>query len=156
MKGFARFASGTARIDARELSREYRDRFQWDDEEREKTIETERKNRERLAREAQESSPEPERHDGGLSGIDVEKTRSEVRQLQGKVLQLRAEIRTAEIESRYAKNRSVPGSLRTWAEQVEALTSDLIKVEARLSLAKGKLREASPNDPLLRPSTTNQ
>lgn len=147
---------GTARIDAKELSREFRDRFQWDDEERDKAIETERRNRERLARETAEASPEDEHPDGDPSGIDLEKTRSEVRLLQGKALQLKAEIRTAEIESRYAKNRSVPGSLRTWGEQVEALTSDLIKVEARLSLAKEALRKISPGDSLLRPPATSR
>ena len=147
---------GTARIDAQELSREYRDRFQWDDAERERTIETERKNRERLAHEARESPPEPESPDGVPSGIDLEKTRAEVRLLQGKVLQLKAELLTAENESRYAKNRSVPGSLRTWAEQADVLAADLIKAEARLSLAKEKLRAVSPNDSLLRPPTTNQ
>ena len=147
---------GNARIDANDLSREFRDRFQWDDEEREKVIEAERNNRERLAREAknaQKVTREPEIPVESPSGSDLNKSRAEVRLLQTKVLQLRMNIQAAERESRYANNRSVPGSLRTWAEQANILKADLVRTEAHLSLAKEKLRALKPNDALLRPTT---
>lgn len=147
---------GNARIDAQDLSLEFRDRFQWDDEERQKAIEAERKNRERLTRQAQAEPKAPGIRVEPPAGNDVEKTRSEVRLLQTKVLQLRTAIQTAESESRYANNRSVPGSLRTWAEQANILKADLIRTEAQLSLAKENLRSAAPNDPLLRAGTINR
>lgn len=147
---------GNARIDAKDLSREFRDRFQWDDEEREKAIEAERNNRERIAQQAREVHQGPGSRVESPSGSDMEKTRSDVRLLQTKVLQLRMAIQTAEVESRYANNRSVPGSLRTWAEQANILKADLIRTEAHMARAKEKLRALQPNDPLLRPTTFNR
>jgi hypothetical protein len=65
-------------------------------------------------------------------------------------MSLKGSIRTAESESRYASNRSVPGSLRTWAEQATMLKAELVRTEALLALSKEKLRSISPADTLLR------
>ncbi|QTN31352.1 hypothetical protein HZ994_03070 [Akkermansiaceae bacterium] len=142
-------ANGIARIDSQDLGGEFAERFQWDEKERALALQKELANRERITRVAPAEPSPPVDAPVEISGEELEKIRSQVRALQAKAMTLKGSIGTAERESRYASNRSVPGSLRTWAEQAMILKSDLARTEALLALAKDRLRAANPSDPLL-------
>lgn len=144
-------ADGLARIDIKDLSREFTERFQWDEEECQKEITAEQANKQADERKMPEQAISPDTTRVEPSPANLEKYRSEVSLLKSKSLTLRSAIRTAESNNRYANNRSVPGSLRTWAEQAALLKTQLVRTEAQLALAQELLRKEDPSDSLLRP-----
>jgi hypothetical protein len=144
-------ADGLARIEMNDLGREFTERFDWNEQEREALTQAEQANKpvDEAKKPEQENSPNTPTVDPALGNL--EKYRTDVSLLKSKSLTLRSAIRTAESNSRYANNRSVPGSLRTWDEQAALLKSQLVRIDAQLALARELLRKENPSDPLLRP-----
>jgi hypothetical protein len=145
-------ADGNARVDFKDLGNDYRERFQWDEEEREEVLAKERRNRLRLSPSRREATPSPEvdtTPTAARDGSAITALRSEIQLLRSKLSSLRIEYSQASSQSRYGSNRSVPGSLRTWGEQAEILKTEIARAEARLALSSEKLRALSPGDPYL-------
>ena len=144
------YADGIARIDSKELSNEFIDRFQWNEEERSAALRAERDNRAQLTREVPPNPLQNLPRIDDTSDVELEKIRTQIRLLQTKQMSLKSSIQTATSENSYSSKRSVPGSLHTWAEQVSILKSEMSQTEALLALAKEKLRATYPDDLLVK------
>lgn len=150
-------AHGTARIDFNDLGPAYHDRFQWNDDGRERELEKERLNRSVLGQPAEERKarhyPPPNR-EADADDAAINSARNAVRAGRSAVSTLRILHSEAVSNSRFGTQRSVPGSLRTWGEQAAILEKKLAAANAKLSLEIEKLRQISPGDALLRQVTT--
>ncbi|MBC7980072.1 MAG: hypothetical protein H7Y36_05870 [Armatimonadetes bacterium] len=147
---------GNARIDFRNLGSDYQNRFQWDEEECQKTVGRENMNHapaalSRAKPKLKNYSVEvtnPETVDNRLTIIRFQ---NEVRISKIKAATLQSNYDNAISNSRYSSQRSVPGSLRTWTEQARILQTELARANFNHLHALERLRQVSPNDSLLLP-----
>ena len=151
-----RHDEGLARVQAPDLPAELRARFQWDEVNRAKALADEIRQHEAVAK-VGEAAPAPQAV--AVTGRRVEtnspdpgevlRLRNAVELWQTRVRNLRAEHATA-LYNTTRDSKSVPGTLETWSARGNRLGSDLAKARAALAVARGKLAEAAPTDPLLR------
>lgn len=141
-------AHGVAKVDYLDLGIELRERFQWVENERGRI----------LSIQPQLSMGLDKRIDAGTSAKDTKSApkdndiaalRAEIKLWRNRISALRIEHSSAERQNRHGRNRSVPGSLRTWEEQAALLKQDITRFEAGLALAIEKLRSLSPADAAL-------
>lgn len=145
-------AHGTARIDFEDLGKAYRDRFQWDESERDQVFANERMNRSAIQK---KQAATKDKIKVPLISTTDQKSEAITKARNG-VLASRSMVSTfsllyseAAFNSRSSAKRSVPGSLRTWAEQTSILQKKLAAAESKLALEVEQLRQVSPGDPLL-------
>lgn len=161
-----RHEHGIARVQAPDLPHAMQDRFQWNDEERRVRL---KKEDERLhgkpgdALAAQNPQPPPgEENFQPVATTDKEAERAaeraqlralreQVRGRKAKVARLSGEKSQAAMNAHYGNAKSVPGSLETWQSRHARLDRDLVKASVELQIAKNRLAEVSPSDPLLKP-----
>ncbi|MGL5017486.1 MAG: hypothetical protein ACRDBP_05095 [Luteolibacter sp.] len=160
-----RHADGIARIQAPELDRKIQDRFQWNDEERRRTLKDEHKNLQSIPetvveKDTPDTSAFSESAARGSSrsqpGMDSDAIKlSELRRLvvawKSKVNQLEADRSEALSNSGFGNRTSVPGSLETWSAKAARLGNELARANSALAIAKSDLAVVAPGDPLLRP-----
>lgn len=149
-------AHGLARINGRDLSHAMQARFQWIDKEADHAAQ-----KQEIAKASEQpailETPNKQLENQAKIRIEEENQKkqsiAETRKLLIKgrtaVSSLRIMHSEAVSNSRYGSERSVPGSLRTWAEQAEILEKKLTAATAKLSLITEQLRQLSPADPLL-------
>jgi hypothetical protein len=143
-------ADGIARIQAPDLDLKMQDRFQWNDETRQKILKDELENRED---EIVEKAPKPSVRKMSLpsqnhTGADREEWKRLRRQISGwqlKVDQLISDKADAESHSTYGNQASIPGSLETWNAKAARLASELSRARGELAAAKARLAAASPD-----------
>lgn len=166
-----RHEHGFARIQAPDLDRKIQDRFQWNDEERRKRLTEEKELHQGVDDPlTDESGNAGDSSDDGMDSPrepvvrvvkkdrtrvpqDLEKINELRRQVTGwkmKVSKLRNEKSSADSQAGYGNRTSVPGSLETWKARSARLGAELIKARAELDVAKSKLSNLSPRDPLLK------
>lgn len=154
-----RHEHGLARVQGPDLDIKLQQRFQWDDEKRLKSLDQEDKNREPtpvVDGSPSRSATEPEPTERALtkaadeSAAKLNQLRTRASIWRQKVGDLRSQKAEADTQANYGNNRSVPGSLETWAAKAGRLGRDLAKAREGLRLAKAKLAEIAPSDLLLR------
>jgi hypothetical protein len=160
-----RHADGIARIQAPELDRKIQDRFQWNDEERRRTLKNEHRNLQSISEAVVESattdtsafsesaargSLRPQAG-GGSDALKVSELRRLVVAWKSKVNQLEFDRSEALSNSGFGNRTSVPGSLETWSAKAARLGNELARANSALAIAKSELAVVAPDDPLLRP-----
>lgn len=161
-----RHEHGIARVQAPDLPHAMQERFQWSDEERRLRL---KKEDERLhgkpgdAFGAQNPQPTPgEKNFQPVTATDKEAERAaerlqlhalreQVRGRKAKVARLSSERSQAAMNAHYGNAKSVPGSLETWQSRHARLDRELVKASVELQMAKSRLAEVAPSDPLLKP-----
>lgn len=154
-----RHKDGIARIQAPDLGAKWQDRFQWSDEERRARLNQELADHQRIASDSPPETITPA-EDPPVRGAvetaphkndaDPTELRTQVIAWRSKVSRLTFEKSEAQSQASYGSQSSVGGSLETWRAKSARLTGELAKARAALSIAKSRLAEVSPNDPLLR------
>lgn len=147
-------ASGLARIDFRDLGLKYRERFQWEDQDRQRANESELPGDElesrRLPIEIKNLAMEEKSTAAEERFANLAFAQNQVRKFRAQVVSARRRHSEAVSKSRYGSARSVPGSLKTWSEQAQIREKQLSEAAGRLAVATQQLRQLSPHDPLLR------
>ena len=151
-----RHEHGIARLQAPELSREMRNRFQWEDAKRLAHLERERSNRESWSGSpvapVERRKSQPKRS----SSRDVSIRRSGVIRWKSKVAAFESAKNRAESMAASGSRTSIPGTLETWEDRASELGREMAKANAELAEAKELLREVAPRDPLLRESSSSR
>ena len=164
-----RHEDGFARVQGPELDIKLQERFQWDDEERRKSLQIERTVQESqpkesvVARETESgeanSTPgvadRPTENGNAEELAKINALRKKVSAWKQKVGILRASKAEADSQTGYGNSRSVPGSLETWEAKAGRLGQELLKARAALELAKAQLAVVAPTDLLLRQEEEN-
>ncbi len=144
-------AHGRARIDGKDLSHALQDRFQWFGEGREKV--SRKKPVEKISLPTEAKIPNRGIETAAPAEAGKAQAIAEAKALvttgRNAVATLSRNHAEAVSNSRYNSQRSVPGSLRTWAEQAVILEKKLAAAIAKLSTVTEQLRQLSPTDPLL-------
>ena len=154
--------AGIARIDANDLDDSWRQRFQWEQTQRQAMIEKENQALQMNINAHPEAPPQP------VSAVtreattpsspaapigpgvrDLDRLRASIIHCKGKISTLQTEYGEARHNMSYGKSRSVPGSLESWDSKAARVEVDLTRARASLQLAIARLAAASPNDPLL-------
>ena len=170
-----RHEHGFARIQGPDLDIKLRERFQWDDEERRKSLKTEQGNQDGQSEASEVANLiKPSKSNSATSTetapsvtartpkkaliADPEKLtalRKQVGAWKQKVGMLKTEKAEADSQAGYSSSRSVPGSLETWGAKANRLGRDLAKARTNLDLAKAQLAELAPTDFLLQQGEEN-
>jgi chromosome segregation ATPase len=154
-----RHEDGIARIQAPDLDAALRDRFQWDDEERSRHLSVESaQDRAAAANSALAQTevlavmrPSSGAADSATSRSEqIAQARGKVVAWKSKVKRLRSEQEMAQQQARSGANKSVTGSLQTWAAKAARLDAEVRTAQTELEMAKAQLREWSPTDSALR------
>jgi hypothetical protein len=164
-----RHEHGFARIQAPDLDLKWQEKFQWDDEERQRSLQTERTVQESPPNESVkvreiesgDTNSTPGVRDGTLQMsvtedlVKINALRKKVSAWKQKVGILKGDKAEADSQTGYGNNRSVPGSLETWEARAGRLTQDLAQAKAALELAKAQLAVVAPTDFLLQQEAEN-
>lgn len=164
-----RHEHGFARIQGPDLDIKLQERFQWNDEERRKSLQSERQFRESQSKESVvdrgiesgETNPTAKVTDGTPKKVVTEDfvkinaLRKQVGAWKQKVSILRGDKLEADSHAGYGSSHSVPGSLETWEAKAGRLGRDLAKARAALELAKAQLAVFAPTDLLLQQEPEN-
>ncbi len=154
-----RHEHGIARIQAPDLTPDWQERFQWDDEERRTRLKEESDHIAFIPANSGGDSPnmrdevETTQVDPVGEAVDQEnlnQLRLRVSNWKARISQLQSEQSIAASNASYSGQTSVPGSLETWKAKAARMTRELSRARVELSLAKTKLAAVSPGDPLLR------
>lgn len=156
-----RHEHGFARLHGPELDAKLQERFQWDEEKRQKCLDQENENRDRdiekpattRATISPETQPFIQKDAAPSSANDqsttVDVLRKRVSDWKQKVSTLRTGKAQADYHARNGNSNSIPGSLETWEAKAGRLGRDLAKARGTLELAKAQLAEIAPTDLLL-------
>jgi hypothetical protein len=153
-----RHKDGIARVQAPDLDGKWQDRFQWSDEDRRARLNEELANHESIAAE-----PVPEkipvadplpikRQDPAKPAeteADAAKWRTQIIAWRSNISRLTRERVEAQSQGNIPQS-SVTGSLETWRAKSARLSGEIAKARTALSIAKSRLAQISPSDPLLR------
>lgn len=146
-----RHEQGNAGLPPEDLDPAWHERFQWTREEVAKA-----QGEERVRQERQEQAlGEPT---GGNSAPKPNKAEERLRALRQEVIDTRNRYRTAQGEASRARieaggsgrDRSVPGSLETWAQRATRLETTATKLRSQYITARTKLAAQAPGDALLK------
>ncbi len=147
-----RHAHGGARLGFRELPESWKQRLQWDPLEESRTKRTVSAGTPAPAKESPEKEAPPA---PGPSETDQERM-FRIEDARNRLTRYQADYRDARSEASLARSkahgpeRSVPGSLETWAARAQRMER-AAQTARRLYLeARRDLRSLAPNDPLLR------
>lgn len=151
-----RHESGTARLAASDLDPALRDEFQWDlmdprvgDSANTNRSSEEAKKPELVARPG--GSPDAERRsEPSRDDTQIAALRTKVQVWKSRLLSLKSQRAEATSKASYGGEKSVPGSLETWAQRASALSVQVARAETELARAKAALGLLAPDDPLLR------
>lgn len=144
-------SSGSTRIPFDDLGIEYHQRFQWTGEMRENSLRKPNPSRPQPLNQI----PEPVRTQTPPAKTTdpdnelIAQRASELTAARSIVARVRSEHSNALMQSRSSRQRSVPGRLRTWAEQVKILENQLQRAITLEALARENLRALAPNHPAL-------
>ena len=161
-----RHEHGIARVQGPDLTPEWQNRFQWNEEERRRRLREEMKLSEEnpVDTAAGQSEPvtsgakairkKPESKVIRRQKTDEEREKSaglrkQVIAWNAKVDQLNSAKNDAASRASYGNQASVPGSLETWSARSLRLGGELGRARAGLSAAKANLAVIAPDDPLL-------
>ncbi len=147
-------AHGRARVDSKDLSHALQARFQWSQEVKTPatpvTIPLQSSDTS-LSQNGAKSQQGSETQEEDNKAHAIAEARALVTTGRFAVANFQKLHTEALANSRYGKQQSVPGSLRTWPEQAAIMEEKLSTATAKLLLVTEKLRELSPGDPLLLP-----
>ena len=165
-----RHEHGFARIQGPDLDLKLQERFQWNDEERRKSLQTEQENQDNQSKESAadrsikplDSNPVNLTNPVPAITARTQKTaidansekltalRKQIGAWKQKIAILRTDKTEADSQASYGISNSVPGSLETWEAKASRLGRDLAKARVSLELAKAQLAQLAPTDFLLR------
>ena len=170
-----RHEHGFARIQGPDLDLKLQERFQWDDEERRRSLQTEQRNQDdQSTQSAAGQSIKPldsnpvnltnpvraitARNQKTAIDANSEKLtalRKQIGAWKQKIAILRTDKTEADSQASYGSSNSVPGSLETWEAKASRLGRELAKARISLELAKVQLAQLAPTDFLLQQDEEN-
>jgi|GEM_PF-2291377 len=134
-------SQGNARIPFERLEKEYLERFQWDNLPAENAPQSDPLQTETPADEGQSPAVEEPKERNEDRAAKVNQLENAISAYRKDLISLESQYETAKKKNRYSDNRSVPGSLRTWEEQIKIVNQKLVRTNARLALAQEQLRQ---------------
>lgn len=158
-----RHEHGFARLHGPELDAKLQERFEWDEEKRQKCLDKENENQDRdiekpaeiRATISPDTQPLAQKDAMPSSANDqsivLDVLQKRVSDWKQKVSTLRMGKAQADYQANNGKSHSIPGSLETWEAKAGRLGQDLTKARGCLELAKAQLAEIAPTDLLLLP-----
>jgi hypothetical protein len=134
-------SQGNARIPFESLGKEYLERFQWDNLPAENAPQSDPLQSETPADEGQSPAVEEPKERNEDRAAKVNQLENAISAYRKDIISLESQYETAQKKNRHSDNRSVPGSLRTWEEQIKIVNQKLVRTNARLALAQEQLRQ---------------
>ncbi len=142
---------GRARMDPQDLDASWQGRFLWSSNERKALLEGENQVPPVLAVQApaipKGRKPAPEVPEPAPDPTAASKLRADVLIWNNKVSTLKMQQKEAQ-SNIGSKQKSPPGSLETWQQRANRLSTELNQAKMKRDMARLKLSEVDPNDPL--------
>lgn len=152
---------GRARMDSQDLDASWQERFLWNSSERKALLEGENQvppvqaaQAPAISKGSKGKNPPPEAVEPSPDPTAANKLRADVLNWNNKVSGLRMQLQEAQ-SNIGSKLKSPPGSLETWQQRANRLTVELTQAKAKRDMARLKLAQMDPDDPLARAIPTD-
>lgn len=150
-------SQGVSRLSPEDLGESWHQRFQWDDEENAEVVNTGKPAVKQPGTQAEEKPASPSEKQ---AKEDAEKRlaslRNEVTETKRHLDHSELEVSRARSNSQANRGRSVPGSLDTWEERIAQLEAASEIFRSKYMDARGKLAAESPEDAVLRETSSSK
>lgn len=149
---------GRARMDSQDLDASWQERFLWNSSERKALLEGENQvppvQPVKAPVTSKGKNPPPEAVEPSPDPNAANKLRADVLNWNNKVSGLRMQQQEAQ-SNIGSKQKSPPGSLETWQQRANRLTVELTQAKVKRDMARLKLAQMDPDDPLARAIPTD-